>query len=395
MKIVSLENVKPGAIIARPLYDETMRLLVNKGVVVTQSLIIKLGQRGHSYIYLQAEGTEEIEIEDTIPVSVSKKTADDLSAIFKLIRNLSPKEKQSIEEHTDKIGLRGKFHILAKHGLFRRNTAKIVDSLLLLKTPIISSFSLSMLSANPISHAMDTAILSILLGLRFGYSRKELYELAAAALLHDCGMLFMVELAEKKYFQMDTEELESYKDHPRLGYSFLDYLNSFLPLETQTVLQHHENQDGTGFPSALTGTNSKPTIEQRRERGQIFRMAEIVSVADRYIRYCSGEFSEIPKNPVEAVSCLKAESGTLLNSKIVDEFGKIVNLFPTGAIIRIQKSDDPSIIGFEGVVRNENYREMGKPVVILLRSNLGEKIKPKVVNMSNDSSGKIELLFIL
>lgn len=396
MKIISLKNTQPGAIVARPIYDETMRLLANKGVVLSRTLITKLEERGHKYIYIQAEGTDEIIVEDTIPIEVSKRISNEVGETFKKIGSLSKKEKDSINESVDKLGIRGKFHNLSQNGSFRINVARFVQALQHLKRPVISSFALSMLGANPVSHAMDVSLLSIMLGQKLNYSQKESQMLAAASFMHDCGIQLMPDIVEKPYYLLnDDKELEMFKDHPRLGSNLLDYLNYFIPVEIQTILQHHENQDGSGFPSGFKGADLTNPSDKKMERARIFRMAEVLAVADRYVKYCAGEFSEIPKTPAQAINLLIKESGTILNSAVVNDFSKIINIFPKGAVVKVKDSDDSSIIGFEGVVSKENYKNMDKPVIVLLRSKNNEKIKPLVVDLFSDSKGKIDLLFLL
>ena len=395
MKIISLKNTQPGAIVARPIYDETMRLLANKGVVLNRALITKLEERGHKYIYIQAEGTEGIIIEDTIPIEISKRISNEVGETLKKITNLSKKEKDAVNQSVDKLGIRGKFNNLSQNGSFRINIARFVNALIHLKRPVISSFALSMLGANPVSHAMDVSLLSIMLGQKLNYSQKDLQLLAAASFMHDCGIQMTPDIVEKPCYQLSSEEVEIFKEHPRLGSNLLDYLNYFTPVEIQSVLQHHENQDGSGFPSELKGVDIKNDLDKKVGKAHIFRMAEVIAVADRYVKYCAGEFSEIPKTPAEAINLLLQESGTILNAAVVAQFGKIINIFPKGAVVKVKDSDETSIIGYEGVVSKENYKNMEKPVIVLLRSKENKKISPLIVDLSSDVKGRIDLLFLL
>jgi len=393
MRIIAIESVKPESVLARPLYDPGMRLLVNKGVILNAPLIRKLKERGYRYIYIQEEGTESIEVEDLISIDTGQKVLDDVETTFTRIRELTGYEKATIKVISDRIEFQSKFLHLQAKGSFQKNVAKLVGELLQKTRPVIGSFALSMLGTNPLSHAMDVAVLSILIGQRFQYEVNELVRLAKAALLHDCGMQSTPEILNKPYFLLTDEELAQYKEHPREGFNMLDGFQAFTPMETQAVLQHHENQNGTGFPLNHLGDNLAPKAGQRQERGKIFRWAEIIAVADRYVRYASGDLTELPLTPQETLTTLIKESGTILNSKIVKEFGNILNVYPKGAVVKILDSYEPSIIGYEGVVSQVNSTALDRPQVILLRSAQGNKIKPSLVNLKDDKHARLELLF--
>lgn len=392
MRISSLKNLPDGAVLARPIFDESMHLLVNKGIVLNLELMNKLQGRGFKYIYIQEDGTEEIEIEEPVSLDVSRRVAAEMDNTFYQMRKISPAEKTTLKAVADRLTLNDKFQHLAPKGSFRKNVIKMVEDIFYRNKPTIGSFSLSMLGTNPLSHAMDVTILSILLGKRFHYELKSLISLATVSLLHDCGMQFTPEICDKPSHLYDKDEKQMYFRHPRIGYEALEYLKGFSPVETQTVLQHHENQDGSGFPTGLKGDNEPPYDNRRGKRGHIFRWAEIITVVDRYINYCSGDLTEIPVAPPKAITTLIQESGTILNSAIVKEFNKILNVFPKGAMVKVADARDSAIIGYEGVVSKENPAYMDRPQIILLRSKKGTKLKPTLVDLSKDKNARLELL---
>lgn len=394
MKIIGMKNIAEGSVIARPIYDENMQLLINKGVVLSMSNIDKLQKRGYKYIYIQEEGTENIEPEEEpVSVEVSRSVVSEIGNAFSSMRKLSGREMNALKAVSERLTLQGKFMNLMNKGAFWKNSIKLVEKLFYRNKPTISSFSLSLIGTSPLSHAMDVTVLTILLGQRFHYDLKELIGLATSCLLHDSGMQLLPDILNKPYFLLNEEELEIYKSHPRLGYKLLDALSSFTPIQTQTILQHHERQDGKGFPLAYKGNNEEPYKIRRPQRQQIFRWAEIIAVADRYVRYCSGDLSEVPKSPQEAVACLINESGEILNETVVKEIGNVINIFPRGVVVKVVNSKDPTIIGYEGVVARENQKHMDRPQLILLRTKKGKKIQPRLIDLEDDSQAKLELLF--
>ncbi len=391
MKIIGLDEATLGTVVARPVYDENMMLLVNRGVKLDQDLVTMLKDRGYKYIYIQEEGTEEIEAEDPISVDSRRRVAKEVSATFHGMRQLSASEKTTVKIVSDKLAKDERFANLQPKGNFRKNVKRLVQELYYENIPSISSFSLSMLGTNPLSHAMDVTMLAILLGKRFHFTLEELVSMASASLLHDTGLQVMDDIRDKPYFMLKGEEMSLYENHSHVGYMMLDSLRCFSAMEVQTVLQHHENQDGTGFPSGLKGDNVEPLKIRHKKTGMIFRWAEVLAVADRYINYCSGTMSKLPKAPPAAISAVIEESGSILNSAIVKELVNIINVFPLGTPVKVAESLNREIIGYLGVVAEENQQNMNRPVVVLLKTRRGQKIKPVKVDFSLDSSARMEL----
>lgn len=75
---------------------------------------------------------------------------------------------------------------------------------------------------------------------------EQCYELAVAGMLHDIGKLRLNELYESED-QLVIEEMRCVRMHATFGYEILkqyDYSDVIL----KSILYHHENYDGTGYP---------------------------------------------------------------------------------------------------------------------------------------------------
>ena len=82
-------------------------------------------------------------------------------------------------------------------------------------------------------------------------SNQQCYELAIAGMLHDVGKL---EIAKYVYARGDTLEIEEMKyvrTHSTLGYTMLDK-QEYSAFILESILYHHENYDGSGYPSNLS-----------------------------------------------------------------------------------------------------------------------------------------------
>jgi putative nucleotidyltransferase with HDIG domain len=98
-------------------------------------------------------------------------------------------------------------------------------------------------------------------------------KVALGAILHDIGKLkFPKTLQDKRPQQMTHEEMELYKSHHQEGFNLINNIK-FVPTHVkQIVLQHHETNDGKGFPQGLPGLS-------------IYPPAKIVAFADYFSHY--------------------------------------------------------------------------------------------------------------
>lgn len=109
--------------------------------------------------------------------------------------------------------------------------------------------------ADELLHGIKVANLAYYLGRRLGLSYEQAVELATAGLLHDLGKISLSRYLygrEEKYLQVD--EIIQERSHVRLGYDILmryDYSDFIL----ETILYHHENYDGSGYPRNLVATD--------------------------------------------------------------------------------------------------------------------------------------------
>ncbi len=81
---------------------------------------------------------------------------------------------------------------------------------------------------------------------------KDLDALRAAALLHDTGKLAVPEYILNKPGPLTPSEFERMKVHATVGADILKSINFPYPVEP-IVRHHHENWNGSGYPSGLAG----------------------------------------------------------------------------------------------------------------------------------------------
>ncbi len=104
-----------------------------------------------------------------------------------------------------------------------------------------------------ISHGICVSNLTYLTGEKMGLDKLTCYDLAIAGLVHDIGKLqlsrYLYGRAEDSFA---VEGIKYMRMHSKLSYDILQYYD-FSPFILQSVLYHHENYDGTGYPENLKG----------------------------------------------------------------------------------------------------------------------------------------------
>jgi putative nucleotidyltransferase with HDIG domain len=104
-------------------------------------------------------------------------------------------------------------------------------------------------------HIRRVQVYALELAKRLGVAdEKELKAIAAAALLHDMGKLAIPEHILNKPGCLTPSEFDRMRQHAPLGADLLSSIRFPYPV-VPIVRHHHENWDGTGYPSGIAGTD--------------------------------------------------------------------------------------------------------------------------------------------
>lgn len=103
------------------------------------------------------------------------------------------------------------------------------------------------------NHAVCVSNLAYNLGKELDLPHGTCYELAVAGMLHDLGKIEVCDyLYGKKDEYLGIEEMQYIRTHSTIGYLILkdrDYSEFIL----NSILYHHENYNGSGYPAGLSG----------------------------------------------------------------------------------------------------------------------------------------------
>jgi len=115
-------------------------------------------------------------------------------------------------------------------------------------------------------HQQRVAELAIAIAKELGYQQDHLEYLRMAAIIHDIGKIYVPSDILSKPGKLNTVEFNLIKTHAQGGFEIPKNME-FPTSVAQSVLQHHERLDGSGYPNGLKGE-------------AILREARILAVAD-------------------------------------------------------------------------------------------------------------------
>ena len=103
-----------------------------------------------------------------------------------------------------------------------------------------------------VTHSLRSAVFAIVVGMELKMQNHQLVELATAALMHEIGLIHIAEDIYSRAGELSDEEKKYLHVHPVLSCKILKKAKFPLPVCLGT-LDHHERENGTGYPQRLTG----------------------------------------------------------------------------------------------------------------------------------------------
>lgn len=103
-------------------------------------------------------------------------------------------------------------------------------------------------------HSFAVAVISTMIGGWMGLDEEALEDLMISAFLHDVGKLQIPETLLNKTVPLTKDEFLELKRHPEYGYEMICRSTGVSERLALAALQHHEREDGSGYPAGLKGS---------------------------------------------------------------------------------------------------------------------------------------------
>ena len=212
-----------------------------------------------------------------------------------------------------------------------------------------------------INHSMRSTVLAITIGLQLKLSLEKLIELGIACILHELGQIRLpphLYLTDRKLTQSEKNEICT---HPIISYNILKEFDFPLSI-CLGVLEHHEKENGKGYPRHLAGAGISP-------------YAKIIAVACSFEAITSPRHYKEANSSYEAMVELLKNEGKQYDETVIKALLFSLSLFPIGAYVTL--SD-----GRIAQVSDVNPENPKNPIVQILNEK-DENGEPKTVATSD------------
>jgi HD-GYP domain-containing protein (c-di-GMP phosphodiesterase class II) len=157
------------------------------------------------------------------------------------------------------------------------------------------------------THSINVSVIGLLFGKHLSLPPNELECLGTGLLLHDVGKSTLPQDVLDKKGSLTSEEFEIIKSHPKAGLDLLEQNDSIDELSLKVVIQHHENNDGTGYPYGLGGSD-------------IHLFGHISRIIDVYDAMTSDRPYADALRPFATLAEIKKENQICFNEELLKEF---------------------------------------------------------------------------
>lgn len=162
------------------------------------------------------------------------------------------------------------------------------------------------------THSVNVGIFSLSLAKRLykGNRDHDLHELGAGFFLHDLGKVRVDEDILNKPGRLSDDEMKQIRIHPFQSYKILEKTDQMTKECRVICMQHHEREDGSGYPRRLVGD-------------QIHDYARICCIADVYDALTAQRSYKKAFSPFEALGIMKEEMLGFFHKDIFENFVRL------------------------------------------------------------------------
>jgi HD-GYP domain-containing protein (c-di-GMP phosphodiesterase class II) len=228
-----------------------------------------------------------------------------------------------------------------------------------------------------ISHAVNSTILSIIIGEYLKAPPHRLIELGNACLLHEIGMLKLPVELRRTSKKLTEEERKVISTHTVLGYRILKNISAPENV-AMAAIEHHERMDGTGYPRNLPGE-------------KITEYARIVAVTCSYDAIVSKRpFRVLALDGHSAIKDLLQKNRKLYDDRVLKALVYTLSVYPVGTSVLLSNQS-------KGVVMKTDPEKPRCPIIRVTIDPDGKKLvgSPLIQTMENAEGKGIAVVHVL
>lgn len=342
---LKINELKTGMVIGEDILEDN-KVLLSKDAVITDNILKKLQTfyNIHKVCVYEENSLEKAENSKKNSQEELKIIENKLNVICEDLRNVLDK---TVELQKDCLTELRKLIMELQN--ISKNPEKVIDNLLFYGSENDSIYR----------HSLNVATISNLLGNWLGFSTNKIKLLIYSALLHDIGKCRIDKKIINKSSKLTTMELKEVNQHSVLGYNIVKKINFLDNVVSQSVLLHHEREDGSGYPLGVKAKN-------------IPDFAKVIAIADVFESINSNRCYRGKKSPFEAIQIIKSESFGRLNYNYCDIFLKHITNYYIGRDIKLNDGRIAKIVQI-------NEDKLDRPLIFCENEFIDLKEETKVV----------------
>lgn len=323
VRFLPLTHLKGDEILAVDIIDVDKKVLLKKGTILSESLVYKIKKYGILSVYVESPYQEILKSNISDTIKPMKR--------YESVSNV----KNSLETFIKKVQLQKKFSKYGDTGADLVNTLKaisedLIDEVLLEKNIMIAMQDIKSLSNYYYQHAVNVAVLSLIIGTEIGLTTREMEDLAVGALLIDSGCCGLNQEILTKKDVYTSEERKLMQNHVLKGYEQINENTNVNAHVKSIIMHHHERNDGSGYPKGLTDKDIHP-------------LAKIVMIADVYDALTSDRPNRPAHSQHEAIEYIMANAGTKFDFNLVNIFSRRIVPYPVGSYVLLSNEQSALI----------------------------------------------------
>jgi hypothetical protein len=212
-------------------------------------------------------------------------------------------------------------------------------------------------------HQARVAVIAMRIGTDTGYDRRRLVRLGMAGCLIDVGLWQLPETMVRRLDALSPDEQAQYHSHPKLSAELIRRWAPPYDGLVEAVLQHHEREQGQGFPQGLLGS-------------AINADAKILGLVDLYTGLTVPPSSRPRLRPHEAIRDIVRSKHESFAPPLIKALLSEISVFPPGTLVRLNTGEVGRVIA---VNRNHPLR----PRVEIVADGKGQRlVTPKTTDLS-------------
>lgn len=214
-------------------------------------------------------------------------------------------------------------------------------------------------------HAVTLGVLSAYLGRKLNYKKGEEIQLGIAGMMADSGMAKIQNSILQKKVALTSFEFEEIKNHPMYSYKMIKGIPGVTDGVLVGVLQHHEREDGSGYPMSLNSN-------------KLHKFSRIIAVIDIFHAMTSERYYKLKQSPYNVIELIIKDNFGKYDIKVVQLLCSLVSNFSIGKKVRLNNNDIGEVIFIEPQAPT-------RPMIKIEKSN-------EIIKLANRSDLYIEVV---